>query len=172
MIVTVLLALGTPSGIAEDGEEPFVVEGQWEGFISCSVHLFGVGETGEPCDSMDPNADREHEFVVDEGIRSIVLTLEWENQFTNPSCLEFSFPLRIAVIHEETGTPYTSAEGNSPVNATVGPETGGAKIELGNIVNETSILFRVHASAGWCGATFQQPFTVAYELYYWEPAPQ
>lgn len=172
MIVTVLLALGTPSGTATDGEEPFVVEREWEGFISCSVHVILVGESGDPCDSMEPNADRELEFVVDEGIRSIVLTMEWDDELTTLSCFSAASALRIDVIHHETGLPYTKKDDISPIVATVGPETGDDEIELGNVVDETSILFRVQASAGWCGVSYQQPFTVEYDLYYWEPAPQ
>lgn len=153
-------------------ELPFMEPDRWNGFIGCAVHVWGAGGNNSLCDDIDPNADRVHTFTVDEGIHTIVFAMDWDAELSTISFLSTDAAMRIQLKHAETGDPYGSMDGEAPLEVRIGPETGPEDFQFHNITSETELMFEVWSSGGWGGFTYQQDFTVYYDLYYWKAPPE
>lgn len=152
------------SGLAEEAEPEPEFESEWTGFLACGfgtpVLLWNI------CEEVDPGHRAEHEFTVDEGLKTLVVALEWD-----PAVVVGSDSLRI--VFDEPGDPGV------PTGTSYWEETGGSPIE-----------FRIDAGPGFEEPTepldlqfrvtppfefavvYQQPFTVHYHFFYEDYAPE
>lgn len=151
---------------------PYVESDQWTGFVSCSYRdATGSGYHSGPCEDLDDNTDRIHELELKRGLKTIVVGMEWDSELTN---LQERLVLRHYVAPWQSNAPtFFRIDAESPIEVTIGPEDArdGEDLYFENIESAWTTEFQV-----WAGGTpnvvYQQPFTVWYDLYYWEEAQE
>ncbi len=151
---------------------PYVESDDWTGFVSCSYRdATGGGYHSGPCEDLDDNTDRVHELELKRGLKTIVVGMQWDSELTN---LQERLVLRHYVAPWQSSAPtFFRIDAGSPIEARIGPEdaSSGEELYFENIEDSWDTEFQV-----WAGGTpnvvYQQPFTVWYDLYYWEEAPE
>lgn len=154
---------------------PYVEELEWEGFIGCSLTVPGQGVLFNPegaCAETDENNDPIQEFVLQPGLATVVVAMEWEQVTTNALDDMQIVMTRGPYAHSNIGNRFFTLDGASPLQAVVGPEgaEGGENLYFDQIDEPWDVRFTVTASESG-NFVYQQPFTVYYDLYYWDPAP-
>lgn len=170
---------------SDDLKQPRVERYDWTGFLVCSVATPAIlisacsavdlvmQELGE-----DNVTDDEfiHPFSVKPGLRSMVVGMEWRA----PGA---ALGDELSIVVERNGHPdeapeYAWAYGQSPVEFRV--DAGDIESRYGdeqdqydfkNIEDDLDLWFRIF-SWGDVNLVYQQQFTVYYDLYYWEEAPE
>lgn len=155
--------------------EPYVDRLVWDGLVGCSLFIPEYGVYFNPegaCAESDPNNDPIHDVVLQPGLATIVVAMEWDQVTSNPTNdLQLVMSKGPFIDSRETNR-FFSLNGDSPLEVTVGPEgaQGGEDLYFGQIDEEWEAEFTVTASSSG-GFAYQQPFTVHYEFHYWDPAP-
>lgn len=150
---------------------PYVERGEWTGFLSCSYRdAQGSGNHLLPCEDLDDNTDRIHDLDLKRGLKTIVVGMDWDNELTN---FQGQLVLRHYVAPWQSNSPtFFRIDAEPPIEVTIGPEdaSSGEDLYFENIESTWNTQFQV-----WAGGTpnvvYQQPFSVWYDLYYWEEAP-
>lgn len=155
--------------------EGYVVRDEWNGFIGCSAVLPVTGVLFNPqgaCAETDPNNDPVHDFELEPGLQTVVVGMVWDEEITNPmGDLRIMMSKDSAFLAESSR--FFTLEGASPLEIVLGPEDAqaGEPYYFANIEETWPARFTVTGS--WEGSVvYQQPFTVYYDLYYNEPAPE
>lgn len=150
-----------------DLQIPYVEREEWSGQIGCSVRAAGVGYN-LPC--QDPNDDRVHEFQIEEGLKTLVVAMDWDPLTHN---VNEELVLRHYRGSGWDGDTFFRINSGPPIETRVDEESAadGEHLYYSSIEDSWDVRFQV-----WTGGTnslsYQQPFTVWYELHYWEPAPE
>lgn len=160
----------------DDLRVPFMVEDEWNGFISCGVGL-GVGSLAacalfEDTEVEDPNEDFFHEFNFTKGVQDSVFVLNWKAA-GGISGTEFWF----LVENDGCGATscsytYVDLTGPAPLRADVHDKdiTDSAWKWL-SIEDQRDMQFRIFASPATPGLVYQQPFTAYYTAFHYQDAP-
>lgn len=143
---------------------PFVEKMSWNGFIACGATVFAP--ITHNC--TDPNHDVMHELEAHNGLRSLVVALDWEP--SAPS-LDGELTLRVIRVAPQGNHEYVTASGPPPVELHINA-TQGSQHDFTNIEDEPWDL-RIHVRpGGTLSLAYQQPFSVWYEMHHWEEAPE
>lgn len=163
---------------AADVKTPHVKEHVWEGFVACSSRSAILATSGL---CFDANHDVRHDFIVEGGVRSVTVALEWDDSQLAQS-EEYQIQMENLDVPEEcpdlstaSSCPYRYAfvAGESPlmfvVNESVDePEARWDALESGK---EWTLQFNVLPRDD-VAVVYQQPFTVHYHVHYWQEAPE
>lgn len=164
-----VFAAGLSVANETDDHHVRVDHGEWTGFLSCSVS-FPTAPFPSRCPGLvDPNRDDRHEFEVDEDLRTIVVAMVWDPAPTNTE-----EDLRNWLYSEEAGAHVVRAKGPSPLEY---------RYDLDADADAQEFMFRIGSGSGSLsdvptvytnnfGVAYQQEFTVYWDLYYGEPAPE
>lgn len=167
----------------DDLQEGYVEQFEWTGFIACSVRARS-GVPQQPysgvsvCSIYDPTGDDDflHTWEIREGVKTVVGGMTWRN----PSV---GLGDELSLIFEVAGRPnsppnYAYADGTSPLEIRA---DAGAVIEeydeeiheydFENVDGSLELMYRVFAG-GQVTVVYQQQFTVFWDVYYWEQAPE
>ena len=186
---------------ADDLQQPRVERFEWRGFLACTVRFpnpdgphHGENVQGIPLGVTGVNAcglveiaaenatddDFLHVFEIGPGLKTVVGGMEWQA----PGA---SMGDELSLTMEVNGRPnfpprYAAVDGHSPLEfrADAGyvieeyeEEIDGDDIhqyDFNNVDDSLELMFRVFAG-GDLNVVYQQQFTVYYDLYYWEEAP-
>lgn len=151
-------------------QDPYVEDGQWEGFLPCSVRTpTGTGVNLEACDDLDPNSSRRHEFQLKPGLQTAVVAMDWEPVTTN---LAGEMVLRFYKGSSWNGNTFFREASLAAIEVTLGPEDAedGERLHFDKIDEPWDVRFQFWAG-GSPNVVYQQPFTVWYALHYWDTAP-
>lgn len=176
---------------ADDLQEGYVEQYEWTGFLECSVayagdelnvcgiawiipRLLGINETDD---------DFLHRWEVRPGVESVVGGMSW----SNPAPASGD---ELSLFFEVSGMPnngedspdadpsYARVNGASPLEfrADAGElveyyDEEAHAYDFQNLEEELEVMFRVFAS-GDANVVYQQQFTVYWDVYYWEGAPE
>lgn len=183
-----LLTSFVPAGLAEDDdkpvEEPYVVSMQWDGVVACTAtwptggllpysgaNACGVVEIVAPGTTGD---DFLHRWTIQEDLQTVVGAMVWESEL---------MPTELQLYMEVDGRSnleprYVAEEGASPLQWRV--DAGDVEenypssvhqYDFNNVEGSLDLMYRVFAG-GDLNVVVQQPFTVHWDLYYGEPAPE
>lgn len=144
---------------------PIVEELEWEGFYGCgtaTVILLVSSGCG------DPNHDRYHPFEIGRGLKTLLMTMEWEDGANAAD----SYRVYIdRVIQGSSNHRYMTLQGGSPLEGRLDTQEIEADFDGLEEDDHWTIGFSVWAGSS-VNVIYQQPFTIYYELHYWEPAPE
>ncbi len=139
----------------------YVVEEEWTGFIACGVGRYNL------C-PLDENHEPELHFFVEPGLRTIVVGLKWD-----PAGGVSSEELQLVLDRWQSpafGYDYIAQQGVSPIVARADDasiDRGDA--EFANITDVIELRYEVNAPVP--GFVYQQAFTLYWQEYYHDPAP-
>lgn len=175
-----------PVGLAEDEdepeEEPYVVSMEWEGHLACTVRwpselpYSGLNACGA-VEILVPGAvgdDFLLEWQIEEDLETVVGAMVWEGDTLEP---DLHLLMEVAGM---SGSPprYVDDQGGSPLQWRVdaGFVEGNYpdhlhQYDFNNVEGSLDLQFRVFAG-GDLNVVVDQPFTIYWDLYYGEPAPE
>lgn len=151
---------GSEGGPSERGA--YTTADAWEGAVDC---VSGDKEGAPPvwsdvewCELLSrPDHPAVHLFTVDQGLRTIVATLSWEQQQTGTF---FGNGLRFMIREPEGRTLQAVEDLESPIQI---------RVEANDVESSADLEFVV--TARHFAVVVDQPFHVGWTLFYGEPAP-
>jgi hypothetical protein len=148
-------------------QRPYVDPLQWNGFMACGVAINNNPPSNLACG--DPQHDVIHEFVAQQGLRSIVIGMDW-----TPGGTMLDPALRLYVERHTAGAnwyEYARITGPPPHELHIGPGLEGE--HAFENIDDDGWRFRFTVRpAGSLNVIYQQPFEVHYHLHYWAEAPE
>lgn len=167
---------------SDDLQQPYVEQFDWTGFLACNVRAAAGANVCALAGDPSGDDDFLHVWEIREGVESVVTGMVWDS----PGA---SLGDELVLIFEVDGRPnsdptYDRGDGLSPleIRADAGdviadyPEEDddGHNIhqyDFENVEDSLDVMYRVFAG-GTVNIVYQQQFTVYWDVYYWEAAPE
>lgn len=170
----------------DDLQQPHVEENEWKGFISCGaragvpgVRTLGIALCAVPGaideSIADPNEDFIHYFNMSKGLKTLYVAMDWE-PVGGVSGGDLNLLVEQGICNEVACADayrYADLDGPPALVARIDAEDverEDAKFE--NITETAEFKFRIFAGEDYANLIYQQPFTVYWYEFYWEPAPE
>lgn len=161
---------------SDDLQQPYVEQFDWTGFLACNVRA----SAGANVCSLagDPSGDDDfiHYWDIREGVQSVVTGMVWDSPGAS---LGDELVLIFEVSGRSNSNPtYDRGDGTSPleIRADAGDVIANYnedihQYDFENVEGSLELQYRVFAG-GTVNIVYQQQFTVYWDVYYWEAAPE
>lgn len=161
---------------SDDLQQPYVEQFEWTGFLACNLR---AGAGANVCSlAGDPSGDDDfiHYWEIREGVQSVVTGMVWDSPGAS---LGDELVLIFEVSGRSNSDPtYDRGDGPSPleIRADAGDVIAEYDEEIHeydfeNVEDSLELQYRVFAG-GTLNVVYQQQFTVYWDVYYWEAAPE